>query len=126
MSKLKTKRKKHYLAAAVLAMLAVATPITLYGSVTTYAQTDDAAGAESGEDAGEVTNEETGYHYQKTGEPLVEEKDNNGNICSCRKYSRYGSYGRHSSCSGYRRYISEKIYCYDHIWRRRYKQQQGW
>lgn len=55
-------------------MLAVATPITLYGSVTTYAQTDDAAGAESGEDAGEVTNEETGYHYQKTGEPLVEEK----------------------------------------------------
>lgn len=80
MSKLKTKRKKHYLAAAMLAMLAVATPITLYGSVTTYAQTDDAAGAESGEDAGEVTNEETGYHYQKTGEPLVEEKDNNGNI----------------------------------------------
>ena len=48
MSKLKTKRKKHYLAAAMLAMLAVATPITLYGSVTTYAQTDDAAGAESG------------------------------------------------------------------------------
>lgn len=80
MSKLKTKRKKHYLAAAMLAMLAVATPITLYGSVTTYAQTDDAAGAESGEDTGEVTNEETGYHYQKTGEPLVEEKDNNGNI----------------------------------------------
>ena len=76
MSKLKTKRKKHYLAAAMLAMLAVATPITLYGSMTTYAQTDDAAGAESGE----VTNEETGYHYQKTGEPLVEEKDNNGNI----------------------------------------------
>lgn len=70
MSKLKTKRKKHYLAAA---MLAVATPIRLYGSVTTYAQTDDAAGAESGEDTGEVTNEETGYHYQKTGEPLVEE-----------------------------------------------------
>lgn len=31
MSKLKTKRKKHYLAAAMLAMLAVATPITLYG-----------------------------------------------------------------------------------------------
>jgi len=80
MSKLKTKRKKHYLAAAMLAMLAVATPITFYGSVTTYAQTDDAAGAESGEDTGEVTNEETGYHYQKTGEPLVEEKDNNGNI----------------------------------------------
>ena len=80
MSKLKTKRKKHYLAAAMLAMLAVATPITLYGSMTTYAQTDDAAGAESGEDTGEVTNEETGYHYQKTGEPLVEEKDNNGNI----------------------------------------------
>ena len=80
MSKLKTKRKKHYLAAAMLAMLAVATPITLYGSVTTYAQTDDAAGAESGEDTGEVTNEETGYHYQKIGEPLVEEKDNNGNI----------------------------------------------
>lgn len=80
MSKLKTKRKKHYLAAAMLAMLAVATPITLYGSVTTYAQTDDAAGAESGEDTGEVTNEETGYHYQKTGEALVEEKDNNGNI----------------------------------------------
>lgn len=80
MSKLKTKRKKHYLAAAMLAMLAIATPITLYGSVTTYAQTDDAAGAESGEDTGEVTNEETGYHYQKTGEPLVEEKDNNGNI----------------------------------------------
>lgn len=80
MRKMKTKRKKHYLAAAMLAMLAVATPITLYGSVTTYAQTDDAAGAESGEDAGEVTNEETGYHYQKTGEPLVEEKDNNGNI----------------------------------------------
>ena len=76
MRKMKTKRKKHYLAAAMLAMLAVATPITLYGSVTTYAQTDDAAGAESGE----VTNEETGYHYQKTGEPLVEEKDNNGNI----------------------------------------------
>ena len=50
MSKLKTKRKKHYLAAAMLAMLAIATPITLYGSVTTYAQTDDAAGAESGED----------------------------------------------------------------------------
>lgn len=80
MSKLKTKRKKHYLAAAMLAMLAIATPITLYGSVTTYAQTDDAAGAESGEDTGEVTNEETGYHYQKTGEPLVEEKDSNGNI----------------------------------------------
>lgn len=80
MRKMKTKRKKHYLAAAMLAMLAVATPITLYGSMTTYAQTDDAAGAESGEDAGEVTNEETGYHYQKTGEPLVEEKDNNGNI----------------------------------------------
>lgn len=80
MSKLKTKRKKHYLVAAMLAMLAVATPITLYGSVTTYAQTDDTAGAESGEDTGEVTNEETGYHYQKIGEPLVEEKDNNGNI----------------------------------------------
>ena len=76
MRKMKTKRKKHYLAAAMLAMLAIATPITLYGSVTTYAQTDDAAGAESGE----VTNEETGYHYQKTGEPLVEKKDNNGNI----------------------------------------------
>lgn len=131
MSKLKTKRKKHYLAAAMLAMLAVATPITLYGSVTTYAQTDDAAGAESGEDTGEVTNEETGYHYQKTGEPLVEEKDNNGNIwriyaAAENTASRYGSYGRHSRCSGYRRYISEKIYCYDHIWRRRYKQQQGW
>lgn len=79
MRKMKTKRKKHYLAAAMLAMLAVATPITLYGSVTTYAQTENAAG-ETGEDAGEVTNEETGYHYQKTGEPLVEEKDNYGNI----------------------------------------------
>lgn len=44
MSKLKTKRKKHYLTAAMLAMLAIATPITLYGSMTTYAQTDDAAG----------------------------------------------------------------------------------
>ena len=73
-SKLKTKRKKHYLAAAMLAMLAVASEITLYGSVTTYAQTDDAAGAESGEDTGEVTNEETGYHYQKTGEPLVRKR----------------------------------------------------
>ena len=33
MSKLKTKRKKHYLTAAMLAMLAIATPITLYGSM---------------------------------------------------------------------------------------------
>lgn len=43
MSKLKTKRKKHYLTAAMLAMLAIATPITLYGSMTTYAQTEDAS-----------------------------------------------------------------------------------
>ena len=62
MSKLKTKRKKHYLTAAMLAMLAIATPITLYGSMTTYAQTEDAAEVE--------VDEGIGYHYQKTGEAI--------------------------------------------------------
>lgn len=43
MSKLK-QREKALSGTAMLAMLAVATPITLYGSVTTYAQTDDVPG----------------------------------------------------------------------------------
>lgn len=72
MSKLKTKRKKHYLTAAMLAMLAIATPITLYGSMTTYAQTEDAAEVE--------VDEGIGYHYQKTGEALVEQVDSYKNI----------------------------------------------
>lgn len=72
MSRLKTKRKKHYLTAAMLAMFAIATPITLYGSVTTYAQTEDAAEVE--------VDEGIGYHYQKTGETLVEKVDTYKNI----------------------------------------------
>lgn len=56
----------------MLAMLAIATPITLYGSMTTYAQTEDAAEVE--------VDEGIGYHYQKTGEALVEQVDSYKNI----------------------------------------------